>query len=1056
MKLLSIIILVITISALSQAQYNKYGSRFVRNYEYESDSIGTPQTLHIHKDSRGILFISQVEKLVEYDGSSMIYHNEIGQPTATNSDPVDGTLYISLGNDFGYMEYDMYGRSHFHSLDHLLEDNSYYLDDGIAFKGDTVFFFGKSTVVTYVKSSNTASVRKGKFGRALFFENEVYTSTPSHVSILTDDSIRNIIDIDNRFPLLDIERISSNEKLLSISNQLIAYNDVDKSYRDIKIGDFSEKLGATGQYDKIATLNNNLFAIASRGSTETAAVALFDSQYQPKDYIGAYSGFGAKNCTHLEGDSNEGKIWCAHTGFASINVMSPIRYFHDSGNIQGIISSMGKNEDGFIICTSYGASFRSEGANNFYSIKNLPSARLGNMYSMSRIVSPYDNKTKDIAITDGGLFYFKGDEEICMTQYNCNYVVQDPNNLRALYALSFNTVSKLSLLPDMSLKMDGSIEVDDEIDFEKGFFSSDGMLWASTYGDYIVRFNPQTQKWKTFEIPIRNLFFLLDGQMAYISNANELFVFNPSSEEFEINKSISFEHGNDIYMIRPYGNGYFAAIKDKFGFCVKNNEGNKFEFIPIPTHQLCDKTLIDVLALEEDSTIYFFSSKNIYSYRTDPQFNKLREDVKALKTYSYNALIRHVSTSDSTIFFGTFIDENGKVSLKQNKKHILTIPYNSASLTFNYTATCYDLEEKTQFSYFLDGDSEEWSEWSTSRTTNFTNLWEGKYTFRVKAKNIYGVESSISEYSFVVAPPYYRSFWAYILYAALAVLIIQFIVRHYIKSLTRENERLEEMVEERTKIIRKRDEEILSNINYASYIQHAALTPEDKISVIFPEHFIMYRPHSIVSGDFYLVTSYDTKKVCIVGDCTGHGVSGGFLSMLGMSFFRQIVSDTQNPSEILAQMREHIIENLHQGNGEITRNQDGMDASVFVIDSETNVLEFAGANSRLVIIHDGQLMELKGDKMPVSTHFAHKEEQYTNSSFKLSHGDMVYSFSDGYIDQFGGPDYKKFKMSRFRELLVSIADFPISRQCDIVNETFDKFKGDHSQTDDVVVLGVRI
>lgn len=1059
MKLLLFIILFVSFAAYCSAQYNKYGSRFIRNYEVDNDSVIVNQMINVHKDSRGVLFLSQAECLIEYDGTSFQYDRNIWQPTLVKSDPQDGTLYIANGNDFGYIEYNSYGKGSFHSLKSLIDDDSYFLDDGIHFKGDSVFFFGRNAIIVYDKSSNTVSrwCNGTPFNRGVLFENNVYVSDNKMVYTADSDSLHPYIDVANSFPLLDMRRIKDNETLLSISNRLVVTNDEDGSYRDIRLGDFSDKLGNSGQYDKIVKVNDDLFALASRGSSEVAAVALFDSDYNPTEYINVYSGYADKSDSHLEYDSVQHKIWGTHSTFSSINMSSPIRVLYDATSINGTMTCMGTAVNGLFFGTTQGINYRSQDDNNFYSVKALPSGELGSVYSSATFVSPYDHKRRSVIVADAGLYTLEDSKVICMNEEPVNYVIQDPYDLKTIYAATFNVVFVYTLQPDLTLKEVKKAQLNNDMYFERIWVTKDKILWLECRDDtQLTRYNVASNKWSTFELPERSARFMLDGEIVYVTEENQLFRFNTEKGDFDLSETTRFENGGELIFVKPYGEGYFVVTNDTFGFYAKSEEDSSlYEFIQMPTCQLCDKSIVDIYADEADSTIYFFSNKNIYSYRTDPQFHKLREGVKALTTYDYNALVRHVSSSDSTIFYGTFIDENGHVSLHQCKKYILSIPYNSASLTFNYTATCYDMEEKTQFSYFLDGYSDQWSEWSTSRTTNFTNLWEGTYTFRVKAKNIFGTESSVGEYTFRVLPPFYRSIWAYLIYAVLACILIKVIVDLYSKKLKRENERLEELVDERTEIIRQRDNEILSNINYASYIQHAALTPKDKLSIIFPEHFIMYRPHSIVSGDFYIVTSFGTKKICIVGDCTGHGVSGGFLSMLGMSFFRQIVASTQTPSEILQEMRSHIIENLHQGS-ETVHNQDGMDASVYVIDTMTNTLEFAGANSRLLIVHEGVLVELKGDKMPVSTHFVHGDNEYTNNTFQLSTGDMIYTFSDGYIDQFGGPDNKKFKMSRFRELILSIADKELDEQSEIVNKTFDEFKGERPQTDDVVVMGVRV
>ncbi len=246
---------------------------------------------------------------------------------------------------------------------------------------------------------------------------------------------------------------------------------------------------------------------------------------------------------------------------------------------------------------------------------------------------------------------------------------------------------------------------------------------------------------------------------------------------------------------------------------------------------------------------------------------------------------------------------------------------------------------------------------------------------------------------------------------------------------------------------------ITDSIEYAKRIQKAILPSlelfSDKI-----EHFVLYKPRDIVSGDFYWVDKKDDKQIVITSDCTGHGVPGAFMSMLGVSLLNEIIKnkDITKPDLILNKLRENIISSLKQM--EIKSEvKDGMDMTAIVIDYKNNTLEFAGANNPLIIIRDGDLQFYKGDKMPVAIHDS--LDPFTLQTIELKKGDAIYTFSDGYPDQFGGPNDKKFLIKNFKDLLMQIQHLSMYEQGEKLNEVFEEWKKEVEQVDDVTVVGIK-
>jgi serine phosphatase RsbU (regulator of sigma subunit) len=256
--------------------------------------------------------------------------------------------------------------------------------------------------------------------------------------------------------------------------------------------------------------------------------------------------------------------------------------------------------------------------------------------------------------------------------------------------------------------------------------------------------------------------------------------------------------------------------------------------------------------------------------------------------------------------------------------------------------------------------------------------------------------------------------------------------------------------------IQKKNSQIMDSINYASKIQKAMLPQEKTIAEGFSETMLLFLPQNIVSGDFYWYRKLDDYLVFVTADCTGHGVPGAFMSMLGMSFLNEVVKKdkTEKPAEILDILRQKVKTSLKQTKKNRMAS-DGMDMSLCILDTKKNLLHFAGANNPLYIIRKKQLHIVKADPQPVSIYL--KEDEFTHHKIEIQKGDCIYIFSDGYIDQFGGQHGDKFKSKRFKELLITISDQPMSEQKIIMEQMLEEWMHDkYAQLDDILVLGVKI
>lgn len=413
--------------------------------------------------------------------------------------------------------------------------------------------------------------------------------------------------------------------------------------------------------------------------------------------------------------------------------------------------------------------------------------------------------------------------------------------------------------------------------------------------------------------------------------------------------------------------------------------------------------------------------------------------------------------------------------------------YRENNFTFGYTGIWFSNPDGLIYRYMLKGNDPEWIYSNRNQSLTYSNLPPGKYSFiseiSLDERNWY--RSSDSIYSFTISPPFWRRIWFITGVIILLFLAIYFYIKLRVKNLEKDKKLLEAEVQKRTEEIRKQNrvledqkaeivnqrdlaqeqrnkieaqkEEIQSSIHYAQRIQSATLPPKKKLEAILKNYFILYKPCEIVSGDFYWVAKVNSYIFFAAADCTGHGVPGSFMSMLGLSALNDIVKSLTKikASVILDQLNERIREALHQGEGREMDTHEGMDISLCILELETNMMQFAGANNPLYFVRNNILTEIPADRIDIGSHTSEIEE-FTNHEFKCEDGDRIYLFTDGFADQFGGTNRKKYKYNKFKEFLLSIHNDTMDNQKSLLDREIETWRGNFEQIDDILVMGVRL
>lgn len=408
------------------------------------------------------------------------------------------------------------------------------------------------------------------------------------------------------------------------------------------------------------------------------------------------------------------------------------------------------------------------------------------------------------------------------------------------------------------------------------------------------------------------------------------------------------------------------------------------------------------------------------------------------------------------------------MELKHERTELLdsaVYEYKDNNFTFLFKGISLKNPEDVRYRYRLSGLEKEYSPASKVNRASYSNLMPGNYTLEVIASNKDGIwNQEPAQYSFSIKPPFYLTTWFYMLVGVTVILLFWLIMRIRTASLKRAKVRLEAVVQERTLELRDRNDElaqknkdITDSIRYAKRIQTAILPEDEVFKGHLPNSFVYFRPKDIVSGDFYWIDKIGEKVIVSAIDCTGHGVPGAFMSLVGYNGLNKIISEKKvtDAGEILSKLDRNVAKALKQSDKDGIK--DGMDMSICVIDTLRKTVNFAGANNPVYIVKESrdEILEIKGTKQAIGS-FTGKEVDYESHQIAFESGDQFYLFSDGFADQFGGEQGKKFKSKAFKELLLSIREEDMEVQKEKIGMSIMKWKGELEQVDDIVVLGFRL
>lgn len=1044
----------------SAAQFTGYPIRNYTPKEYK----GFTQNWDCVQDNRGVLYFGNSSDVLEYDGRSW-RRIPIAPGVAVRSLCIDtaGTIYVGSVGEFGLLAPQKDGKLVYQSLSKNLSVElkqfadvwKIHEDNGtVIFQtSENLFQYknNKITIVTPGTSFSTLSfvvnnnfyVRERQKGLMKLVNNKLQIVKGGE--LFYDEAILGIISYGNKKLILSGE---NGFFLMDEKNGRI-------DHLPVRAEEYLVNSGVLG----LQWLNDSTIYINSR-----AGLIFLNKKLEFQKVISKADGLNDETVAQMFVDRQK-ELWLTtNNGISRVSINSPLYYYNNSSGFNGNIQAITIFQKKIILGTTVGM------YQAVLDKQNMPgqSDKLkfqqieGTFFEVWNF---HEHEKRLLAATSDGIFQLVDNHLERITKPYANDISSSARNKDVILISEKGGLRLMKNIGKGEYKLLHFFE-----------FTADDIMTAEEFIDPKKPEN-ESQVWLT----TRNKGVLkLEFDENYKFKVSKYDMFNDVLKQ-------------QVQIINEKGKLYFCTAKGSYLYDSSKDKGDQECFVlgdpgiyPYDQNgvhpgywdsisRIGKKAIVGMRSLEEVPYTFYQDNENILWIGLTNELVRFDGSVEKDYKSGYNSLIRKVIIGkDSLLFAGAYSLVSGDkriVSADQGTDQIQTLPYKNNSITFEYAAAFFEREEKTMFSYKLVGFDTAWSSWSSNTLKQYTNLFEGEYAFIVRSKNVYGREGRAADFKFIISPPWYRTWLAYASYAVLFILLIILIVKLSMSRLIAAKEKLERLVTERTtEVVLQKEElqqkntiievaynDIRSSINYAKRIQESILPLKQEIKNSFEESFVLFKPRDIVSGDFYWFTNHLDKKIIACVDCTGHGVPGAFMSMIGNTLLNQIVNEKNiiKPSDILNLLHERVRQSLKQ-DLENNETRDGMDLALCVFDDKRGILKYAGANRPIYIIRGGILQEYKPTKSPIGGDQMEEDKKFINNEIEIFSGDIIYMSTDGYADQFGGERGKKLMVKRFHQLLVEIHHKPMEEQGRILKETIEKWQGNNEQVDDILVIGIKI
>jgi len=1073
------------------------------------------QSWSICQDENNVMIFANRRGILTFDGESWNIISMPSVPYIIRYNQANRKVYAGCDNNYGYLEKDETG---FYKFISILNDSANVgLVSRIIFTDSTVLFYGESSLSRHNLRTNELEKRIWSKENEPF-TGIILTSKNTFINVLSKGLHR--IEADTLFPIVtgyltENESIlfylpyDENNVLIGLGNSTLSLFDGIKYY-EYKIQD-DDYISQNALSEGIS-VNDSIYAFST---LDGGAIVIGKNSRKIIQTINYQKGLPDDEVLAMGADNKNG-LWLSHQyGLSRADLMLPVGNFSIYPGLKGnLIMSVWHNKE-LYVATSEGVFYLTEykdysnvevmvkreqvitGLNLSTSVsapvlapaqiqepqkvkKTLISRIFGKksapaspvkteVQPAAPIVSPKQELKRPVEIqyvkktisrvksVNHQYKKVEGLDEKCKQLVSTSFGILAATN-KGLYNISEHSAK--IVVKDQYVNFISKQTIDSKyyIATAEGYFYVlyDSGNWTSVFPD------------KTFIQPLysitavnSDLIWAGGTSVAYKimpGKSGELSQYSEYSVETDFPKKYIVQYLNDtLFMLSESGINYYNQNSDSFlkyreselnigsklNFLYSQpegpwyKEGDEWKYLSNDKQiAATDKALLKIF--EEIVSVYL-SGDYMWVVTGDNQLFRIERNKNLAIKPELDLYIRSITNEDGTYFkISDIVFEKG-----------------DNTVYFNLVAPGYLKQNSTQYQYFLEKVMKEWSKWSYAPTITLM-LTPGEYTLMVRAKDIWGNISEPKSLKFTIRAPFTKTTLFYILVLAFVFILIFLTVRFREGQLKKDKKILEQKVQERTAEIEAQKQEITSSIEYASRIQMAMLPEELHLKNIFQDHFIIFKPRDIVSGDFYWIGENEKQIFFTVGDCTGHGVPGAFMSTLGISALNEIINNNIEfqANTILRQLREKIKTSLHQ-TGKEGEAADGMDMAFCVLNKNRKLLQYSGAYIPLFISQGGELKEYKADRMPIGIYYGEKHD-FTNYEINIKKGDTLYICTDGIYDQFGGPDGSKYKKANLKKMLADISSLPMTEQQEIIEREFNNWKGTGEQIDDVTFIGLRM
>ena len=1047
----SILSLLLSLTAIAQNDY-PYGGVAIK-YFSPKDYNSSAQNWDITQNSSHHIVIANNKSILIFDGVNWKNIKLNNQETVRCLEKSSqSTTYVAGDNEFGKIFFDSLGMLKYKQLsknDIGSIWDSYTIDGVITFvTRKNIIRIVNDTISSTINVKKEYQIKRGvKFNNKLICiikENEV---EKYRCLILINNKLIEIENSEN-FNGLKCIQIGNSDYIIDITGKVKKIVKTNTNYKLVDSDIFDNLFKDKNVYINSIAVMNKIIAVGTDGD----GISLFN-----------FKGELIRNFTKKDGLKNllinklffdkTGNLWSAgDNGISLIDLSNPVNSFGSERGINSTIedlyfsenqSLMANHQDVFsILTTNSKIEFRNTDKFKEYIFKiksftftnqttkklvitnsgiseidNNKNTKISGIYAWDFVQSKTNPNLIWIGHEEGVAYLLYNPETDQLTEYNVKNTSGDVRSIveyngKVYYSLR----NKGVVLLDSTKKQNNNII--------KGLKKHNGGF-----------------KYDHFQIKLfQNKLYIGTAAGLYYLNSNKLAPFSDQLNEKDLSiHRLESTDEDKLWLVMFHNSG---KINEKIDIDIGYLDFSTPDVKYVNSHfKTISQDIINTIKKDKDNNIWFGGTEKLFIYN---------DKTPTLYANKYQTQINNIAINDSTIY--------NYIKFIENKDY--QISWENNSIEFKYNSPTYFGGVNNEYSYYLENWDNSWSDWSTQTDVNYPRLNEGNYVFHVKAKNYYDFESQESIFTFSILPPWYRTWWAYTFYLIIFTFFIFIIIRLSTKRIKDQNEKLEKIVEERTAEVEQQKSEIehknrdiVDSIIYAKRIQNTILPTKEKSERILNDYFVIYKPKDIVSGDFFWIDELDGKAYFSAIDCTGHGVPGAFVSIVGFNGIKRTVNEfkERQPSKILDKLTDIVVETFTSKDSHL---KDGMDMALCSLDYKTLKLEFSGANNPLIIIRNGELIETKGNKQPIGD-FEYRKP-FTNHEVQLLKGDSIFVFTDGYADQFGGPKGKKYKMKNLKNLLIKVCNLPIKEQKIELEKEFNNWKGELEQLDDVCLIGLKI